>query len=151
MFGRHDDGGAVEESPAPESALHLAEGLVNEVERVGQDRPGSSTIGKITARCASRQVTVRPGSWQLLGCRNRLEIHPKDCRRPRVTGAIVMMTIDPVDDRLNLVTVVLLSEKVVRRPVGLLGSVGAVALALLLISGVKYSSTPSPDGPDRAR
>jgi hypothetical protein len=86
-----------------------------------KDRPGSSTIGKITARCASRQVTVRPGSWQLLGCRNRLEVHPKDCRRPRVTGAIVMMTIDPVDDRLNLVTVVLLSENVIRRPVGLVG------------------------------
>jgi hypothetical protein len=42
--------------PAPESAHHLADGLVNEVERVGQDRPGSSTIGKITARCASRRL-----------------------------------------------------------------------------------------------
>ena len=121
VFGRHDDSGAVEESPAPESAHHLAEGLVNEVERVGQDRPGSSTIGKITACCAPRQVTVRPGSWQLLACRNRLEVHPKDRRRPWVTGAIVAMTIDPVDDSLNLVAVVLLSEKVIRRPVGLVG------------------------------
>ena len=119
VFGRHDDSGAVEESPAPESVHHLAKGLVNEVERVGQDQPGSGTISEIAACCAPRGVTIRSGSRQLLACRNRLEVHPKDRRRSGVTGAIVAMTIDPVDDSLNLVAVVLLSEKVIRRPVGL--------------------------------
>ncbi len=119
VFGRHDDRGAVEKSLAPESAHHLAKGSVNEVERVGQDRPGSSTIGKITAVCGPRQVALRFGSWQLLACRNCLEIHSKDRRRPWVTGAIVATAIDPVDDGLNLVGVVLLSQKVVRCPVGL--------------------------------
>jgi hypothetical protein len=148
VFGRDDDSGAVEESSAPDGAHHLAEGWSTKSSALVKTGPGSSTIGEITACCAPRQVTVRPGSRQLLACRNCL-VHPQ--RSPAALGHRSMMTIDQVDDSLNLVAVVLLSEKVVRRPVGLVGSLGAVALALLLISGVKYSSTPSPDGPDRAR
>src|SRR5258708_27409413 len=81
MFGRHDDRGATEESPPLESVIHLVKGLVNKVERVGQDRPGSRAVGKIAAKGVPQQVTLRSGFWQLLACRNGLEVHSKDRRR----------------------------------------------------------------------
>src|SRR5258708_8187384 len=119
MFGRHDDRGATEESPLLESAIHLAKGLVNEVERVGQDRPGSRAVGKIAAKGVPRQVTLRSRIWQLLAGRNGLEIHSKDRRRSWVTAAIMPVTIDPVDNGLNFLAVVLLGEQIVRCPVRL--------------------------------
>ncbi len=119
MFGRHDDRGATEESPPLESVIHLVKGLVNKVERVGQDRPGSRAVGKIAAKGVPRQVTLRSRIWQLLAGRNGLEIHSKDRRRSWVTAAIMPVTIDPVDNGLNFVAVVLLGEQIVRCPVRL--------------------------------
>jgi hypothetical protein len=47
----------------------------------------------VAARSVSRQITLRPGNWQLLGRRDALEVHAKYRRRPRVAGAIVAVTI----------------------------------------------------------
>src|SRR5260370_29267700 len=106
VFGRHDDRGAIEKPAVLKGAHHTSKGMIDEVECVLQDRPGSRAVGEVAAFGGSRQVTLRHGSWQLLGCRDGLEVHAKDRRRPWVAEAIVAVTIDPVNDGLNLVAVV---------------------------------------------
>src|SRR6516225_3569454 len=106
--------------PDLEGFHHTSKGLINEVERVAQDRTRSRAIGEVAARSGSRLVPLRPGSWQLLGCRDALEIHAKYRRRSGVTGAIVAMPVDPVDDGLNFIGVVLLGKEVVRSPIMLI-------------------------------
>ena len=117
VFGRHDDRGAVEKPALREGEYHLSKGLVDEVERVAQDRPGGRAVCEVAAFGGSRQVTFRPGSWQLLACRDALEVQAKDRWRSWVTGAIMAVTIDPVKDGLNLVFVVFLGQEIVRGPI----------------------------------
>jgi hypothetical protein len=56
VFGRHNDRGAVEKPVVLEGTHHTSKGLIDEVERVFQDRPGSRAIGEAAACGGSRRL-----------------------------------------------------------------------------------------------
>ena len=126
--------------PASPSCLdvrrHQGDLAVQPVQRAGQQRAGDLPAGEVAA---GQPV----GGGQLLRGGDRLEVHPEDRRGADLVLPAVVEAVDLIQDRLHLVAVVLHGGGVVGGPV----CHRSGGRAMLLISGVKKSSTPLPDGP----
>src|SRR5262249_3138724 len=108
VLGRNDDRGLLEQAAVAERAHHAAGGLVHEVQPIAQRRTGSGAVSKVTSSCGSGEVALGPGGRQFLAGRDGLKVHAQQGGSPGIAGAVMAMAVDPVQDGLDFVVVVLL-------------------------------------------
>src|SRR2546423_13101903 len=99
VLGGDHDGGTVGEPLGGEFGDEPADLGVDGGKRAGQDRSRGDTVSEVPAR-------LTPGGGQLLAGGHGLEVHPEDGRGADPRGAAVVVPVDLVEHRLDLVPVV---------------------------------------------
>ena len=117
MLGRDHDVGVLEQVAPGQPVDHQPQLAVDEAERVPQHRPRHPAAAAVQVSAGALDAVDRR-EGQLLGGRDRLEVHAEDARHAGMRAAAVVAAVDLVQDRPHLDRVVELGVAVVRGPVG---------------------------------